>query len=87
MGMEGADSGDPLEDYKFTGREAVIDFIYKPKVTPMLKRAADAGCRTINGYDMVIRQACLQYAMFMGREIPGQLLTRVRTGEAINGSN
>jgi len=79
VGMEGNDISDPLEIYTFSGREAVMDLIYKPEVTPFLKRAAAAGCRTINGYDMVIRQACLQYACYMGREIPKQLLSRVNT--------
>ncbi|MCL2808609.1 MAG: type I 3-dehydroquinate dehydratase [Treponema sp.] len=86
VGMEGYiatdhpdHSNDPLELYSFTGKELVMDLIYTPPVTPFLKRAAAAGCRTINGYDMVIRQACLQYANFMGTEIPQQLLSRINS--------
>jgi 3-dehydroquinate dehydratase/shikimate dehydrogenase len=81
VGMEGYDTSDPLELYTFTGKEAVMDLIYTPPQTPFLKRAAAAGCRTINGYDMVIRQACMQYSYFIGREIPQQLLSRVNAGE------
>ena len=73
---------DPLELYTFTGKEAVMDLIYVPAETAFLKRAAAAGCRTINGYDMVIRQANLQYTVFMGREIPHQLLSLVNTSGA-----
>jgi 3-dehydroquinate dehydratase/shikimate dehydrogenase len=80
-GMEGHDAADPLELYAFTGKEAVMDLIYTPAQTPFLKRAAEAGCRTLNGYDMVIRQACLQYFHFFGREIPQQILSRVNTGD------
>ena len=80
VGMEGYEATDPLELYNFTGNEAVMDLIYTPSMTPFLKRAAAAGCKTINGYDMVIRQACLQYGCFMGREIPHQLLSRINTG-------
>ena len=76
-GMEGYDDTDPLELYSFSGDEIVMDLIYTPPVTPFLKRAAEAGCLTINGYDMVIRQACLQYLCFMSKEIPQQLLSRV----------
>jgi 3-dehydroquinate dehydratase/shikimate dehydrogenase len=79
VGMEGSNTSDPLEGYTFSGKEAVMDLVYKPEVTPFLERAASAGCRTINGYDMLIRQACLQYACFMGREIPPQVLARVNT--------
>jgi 3-dehydroquinate dehydratase/shikimate dehydrogenase len=79
VGMEGIEEVDPLEHYSFTGKEAVMDLIYTPPVTPFLKKASDAGCRTINGYDMVIRQACLQYERFFGKEIPQQLLSRINT--------
>jgi 3-dehydroquinate dehydratase/shikimate dehydrogenase len=76
-GMEGHDSTDPLELYTFTGKEAVMDLIYTPPETPFLKRAAAAGCRIINGHDMVIRQACLQYIRFTGKEIPRQILSMI----------
>jgi 3-dehydroquinate dehydratase/shikimate dehydrogenase len=83
VGMEGYEAEDPLQLYSFTGREAVMDLIYTPSRTPFLKRAAAAGCRTINGFDMVIRQASLQYASFTGRDIPQQLLARINeTGES-----
>jgi 3-dehydroquinate dehydratase/shikimate dehydrogenase len=76
-GMEGNNDCDPLEAYTFTGKEAVMDLVYKPEVTPFLRRAGEAGCPTLNGYDMVIRQACLQYTHFMGREIPQPLFSRI----------
>jgi 3-dehydroquinate dehydratase/shikimate dehydrogenase len=78
-GMEGYDNTDPLELYTFTGKEAVMDLIYTPAKTPFLKRAEASGCRIINGYDMVIRQACLQYACFTGKEIPRQILSVINT--------
>jgi len=77
VGMEGYDDSDPAELYSFTGKEAVMDLIYTPSQTPFLKRAAEAGCKTLNGYDMVIRQASLQYANFFGREIPKNHLAQI----------
>jgi len=81
VGMEGRE--DPLQLYAFNGKEIVMDLIYTPAVTPFLKRASAAGCRTINGFNMVIRQACLQYVCFMGRELPPQLLARVNSAGEI----
>ena len=78
-GMEGYVNVDPLEAYTFSGKETVMDLIYTPAETLLLKRAAEAGCRTINGYDMVIRQACLQYSSYIGKEIPHQLLSRINS--------
>jgi 3-dehydroquinate dehydratase/shikimate dehydrogenase len=70
VGMEPDLAGDPLSDYHFTGKEVVMDIIYKPERTAMLNRAAKSGCRVLNGADMLLRQAKLQYRHFFGREYP-----------------
>jgi len=86
VGMEGNDTGDPSRPpdpvpvYTFSGREEVMDLVYQPEMTVFLKRAADAGCRVQNGYDMLIRQARYQYAQFTGKDFPEHLLARVRYG-------
>jgi len=77
VGMGGYEAFDPLELYSYTGKETVMDLVYYPAQTPFLTHAAAAGCKTINGYDMIINQACLQYKHIMGREISQQLLSRV----------
>jgi len=79
VGMEGYEEADPLDLYSFTGDEVVMDLIYVPPLTPFLKRAMTAGCRYFNGYDMVIRQACMQYTHFTGAEIPQKLLSQIIT--------
>jgi len=85
MGMEGIDDpaapADPLASYNFCGREEVMDLVYHPKMTPLLKRASNAGCNVLNGYDMLIRQAQQQYIHFTGKEFPDHLLARARYGE------
>jgi len=70
VGMEGSEPGDPLELYKFSGKEVVMDLIYKPERTPFLRRAEAVGCRVLNGYDMLVRQAKLQYRLFTGQDFP-----------------
>ncbi len=70
VGMEGGIPGDPLDWYYFTGREAVFDLIYRPERTAMLARAAEAGCRTCNGYAMLRFQAAEQFKLWTGREPP-----------------
>jgi 3-dehydroquinate dehydratase/shikimate dehydrogenase len=77
VGMEPDTQADPLEDYKFTGKEKVIDIIYKPERTRFLTRAMKAGCAVMNGYDMLLRQAMYQYRFFIGREFPAQLKDRI----------
>jgi 3-dehydroquinate dehydratase/shikimate dehydrogenase len=76
-GMEGSPDRDPLELYPFSGKEIVMDLVYKPELTPFLQRAAAAACPVLNGYDMLIRQARYQYVQFLKREFPQALLARV----------
>ncbi|GMO36400.1 MAG: type I 3-dehydroquinate dehydratase [Termitinemataceae bacterium] len=70
VGMEPNIENDPLLQYRFTGKEIVMDIIYKPAKTHFLNRAAAAGCRIINGYDMFMRQAKMQYYYFTGENYP-----------------
>jgi len=82
VGMEGGEPGDPAERYAFTGRENVMDLVYRPEMTPFLRRAADAGCNIQNGRDMFVREAKHQYAQFVGRDFPEHLLPRLQSAEA-----
>ncbi|MDR3122854.1 MAG: type I 3-dehydroquinate dehydratase, partial [Treponema sp.] len=72
VGMAPDFEGDPLELYSFKGSEVAMDLIYKPERTRFLSRAAKAGCRVLNGYDMLMRQAKYQYSCFFGREFPSR---------------
>jgi 3-dehydroquinate dehydratase/shikimate dehydrogenase len=74
VGMDPDFEGDPLELYPFKGFEVVMDLIYKPERTRFLSRAAAAGCRVLNGHDMLMRQAKYQYSCFFGREFPSKLV-------------
>jgi 3-dehydroquinate dehydratase/shikimate dehydrogenase len=77
VGMDPYADEDPLEFYKFTGRETVMDLIYKPGKTIFLERAEKAGCRILSGSDMFNRQACSQYNYFINKEFPSSLISRV----------
>ena len=56
---------DPIPDYKFTGRELVYDLRYVPETTPLMARAAKAGCRVENGLSMLRAQARGQQRHFI----------------------
>jgi 3-dehydroquinate dehydratase/shikimate dehydrogenase len=78
LGMEPDTGADPLELYKFSGSELVMDLVYKPERTRCLSRAGEAGCKVLNGYDMLLRQARYQYVLFMGKEFPPALASRIK---------
>ncbi|MDR2841591.1 MAG: type I 3-dehydroquinate dehydratase [Spirochaetaceae bacterium] len=70
VGMEPDIKKDPLPSYRFTGKEIVMDIIYKPERTHFLNRAANAGCRVLNGFNMLTQQAKYQYFHFFNTEYP-----------------
>jgi 3-dehydroquinate dehydratase/shikimate dehydrogenase len=61
---------DPIPGYSFRGGEIVYDIIYIPRLTPLLKRAAQSGCRVINGWEMLTAQAGIQFRLFTGQDLP-----------------
>jgi shikimate 5-dehydrogenase len=49
------------------GCRLVFDLIYRPLQTRLLRDAAAAGCRTLNGLDMFVRQAAMQFELWTAR--------------------
>lgn len=59
---------DPISFYSFRGNELVFDLNYSPAITPIMKRASLAGCRTCNGYKMLEYKTYEQFKLFTGKE-------------------
>lgn len=55
---------DPVYFYNFRGHELVFDLNYTQNITPVMKRAQNAGCRVCNGYKMMEYQFKLQFKLF-----------------------
>jgi 3-dehydroquinate dehydratase/shikimate dehydrogenase len=55
----------------------VMDAIYTPETTLLVKEARARGCLVITGVDMFVRQAALQFQLFTGREAPLELMRTV----------
>lgn len=48
----------------------VMDIVYAPLETRLLKEAKEAGCRTINGLKMLLYQGATQFELWTGRPAP-----------------
>jgi 3-dehydroquinate dehydratase/shikimate dehydrogenase len=63
-----------------SGYRLVFDLIYRPLETKLLREAQAAGCQTLNGLDMFLRQAAVQFELWTGIapsiESPGEMLTQ-----------
>ena len=55
----------------------VFDTIYNPPMTRLLREARAAGCVTINGGEMFVRQAAAQFKLWTGKEAPMEVFRRV----------
>jgi 3-dehydroquinate dehydratase/shikimate dehydrogenase len=49
---------------------AVVDTIYTPENTLLIKEARARGCPVVTGVEMFVRQAALQFRLFTGQEVP-----------------
>jgi 3-dehydroquinate dehydratase/shikimate dehydrogenase len=63
----------PLDRHAVTAG-IVYDLVYNPRETTLLKWAREAGADTIDGLEMLVGQACLQFEWWTGREAPVELM-------------
>lgn len=49
---------------------AVVDLVYRPRQTPLLRQAAASGCRTVEGIEMLVEQAALSFEVWTGAAAP-----------------
>ncbi|MCQ2379379.1 MAG: chorismate synthase [Victivallaceae bacterium] len=59
---------DPIPFHRFTGTEHLFDLVYVPEVTPVMRRAAAAGCPVCNGMPMLVAQAEEQRRIYAENE-------------------
>ncbi len=52
----------------------VYDLIYNPRETALLRWAREAGAETLDGLEMLVGQACLQFTWWTGREAPADVM-------------
>src|SRR5206468_7332093 len=56
---------------------AVMDIVYNPLETRLLREAGAAGCRTIKGVEMFLNQAVGQFELWTGRPAPVDVMRSV----------
>ena len=61
----------------FGSHLAVMDIVYNPLETQLLKDAAQAGCQTIPGIDMFLYQAVAQFELWTDQPAPVDVMRRV----------
>ena len=79
-GMEGGPDGDALAagvPLDALPRSAVVvDLVYRPAETPLLRRAAGQGLRTLGGLTMLLHQGAAAFHLWTGRAAPLEAMRR-----------
>src|ERR1041385_4325991 len=58
----------PATAEQLAGSRCVYDLIYNPVETRLLQEAQKAGCETLNGLEMLVAQAGLQFELWTGKK-------------------
>jgi 3-dehydroquinate dehydratase/shikimate dehydrogenase len=56
------------------GRSVVYDLVYNPLDTQLLRDARKEGCRTLDGLEMLVSQAALQFQLWTGHTAPTDVM-------------
>ena len=76
MTGSGAESVDPLPIlFEIKSGTVVMDTVYRPRETPLLQRGRAAGAVIVDGTEMFLRQAALQFELFTKNQIVSDTAT------------
>jgi 3-dehydroquinate dehydratase/shikimate dehydrogenase len=73
IGMYPRVDATPIDREQLTGRY-VYDVVYNPTQTRLMREAAEMGCQTIGGLDMLVAQAQEQFHWWTGLRAPAGLM-------------
>ena len=74
----------PIDTKRLNSATLVMDLIYNPQETPLLRGAKQAGCRTINGLAMLVYQGAGAFELWTGKQAPVDVMMRAAK-KAISG--
>ncbi|TAL39125.1 MAG: shikimate dehydrogenase [Spirochaetes bacterium] len=74
VGM-GSDTHDtPIDASLLASAHLVMDIVYAPPMTRLLREARDAGCTIVQGTDMLLYQGVLQFELWTGMSAPVEIM-------------
>jgi shikimate dehydrogenase len=70
VGMKPYADASPLEDTKFKKTQLIIELIYVPSETKLIKTAQESGATTLSGLDMFLHQGAAAFQLWTGKNMP-----------------
>lgn len=77
VGMHPNVDESPLHPSVFRPGLTVMDCVYNPETTLLVRQARERGCHVITGVAMFVRQAARQFQLFTGMEPPLEEMSRI----------
>lgn len=74
VGMSPAADQSPLPAAALGNFPVVMDIVYSPLATRLLQEARAAGCRTIDGLQMLLHQGAAQFELWTGQQAPLEVM-------------
>lgn len=74
MGMAPDDAGIPIDPLLLSRFELVMDIVYRPLKTRLLREAEAKGCQIVDGLRMLIHQGALQCELWTGNPAPVEVM-------------
>jgi 3-dehydroquinate dehydratase/shikimate dehydrogenase len=86
VGSGSAPGALPVPESALRPGAVVFDMVYEPRETPLLAAARGRGCTTIEGVEMLVAQAAVQFETWTGTAAPVDAMTRAAL-DAIGGKD
>jgi shikimate dehydrogenase len=67
----------PVPGEQLSGFSVVMDIVYAPRRTRLLREAAAAGCGTVDGLAMLLYQGAAQFELWTGEKAPLEVMREV----------
>ena len=80
VGLYENDAPLPLDVTLLPATAVVMDMIFNPPETALLRAAATHGCQTINGLSMLLYQGALAFELWTGRDAPVAAMRKALSG-------
>ena len=77
VGMVPETEKTPISKELLAKFQVVMDIVYAPLQTKLLREAAFAGCETVDGLAMLLYQGAAQFELWTGREAPLDVMREV----------
>lgn len=69
----------PINEHYIHPHHIIVDIIYSPRETMLIKTARNKGCKTITGEYMLLYQACMQFELWTGKPAPFEIMYNALT--------